>query len=57
MPTSPTLEKITFTGAIGDYGKATSQTKSGKTTPNGNYEKIVLQKAASSPTPPGSTRP
>jgi hypothetical protein len=34
---------ITFTGAIGDYGKAISQDKNGKIDPNGAYEKMVLQ--------------
>jgi hypothetical protein len=35
---------IVVTGAITDYGKATSVTKSGKVDENGNYEKVVLQK-------------
>jgi hypothetical protein len=35
---------ILVTGAITDYGKATSVDKSGKTDENGNYEKLVLQK-------------
>src|SRR4051812_12801711 len=35
---------ILVTGAITDYGKATSVTKAGKPDENGNYEKIVLQK-------------
>ena len=35
---------ILVTGAITDYGKATSVTKSGKPDENGNYEKVVLQK-------------
>jgi len=35
---------ILITGAITDYGKATSVTATGKVDENGNYEKIVLQK-------------
>ena len=35
---------ILVTGAITDYGKATSVTRSGKPAENGNYEKIVLRK-------------
>ena len=38
--TSPIL----ITGVITDHGTATSVTKTGKVTPNGNYEKIVLTK-------------
>jgi hypothetical protein len=34
---------IVFTGAIGDYGTATSEDKDGKVDQNGNYEKISLQ--------------
>jgi FlaG/FlaF family flagellin (archaellin) len=34
---------IIFTGAIGDYGTATSEDKDGKVDQNGNYVKIVLQ--------------
>ena len=37
--TSPIL----FTGAIGDYGTATSEDKDGTVDQNGNYVKIVLQ--------------
>jgi len=35
---------ILVTGAVTDYGTATSVTKSGKPDENGNYEKIVLKK-------------
>ena len=35
---------ILVTGAVTDYGTATSVTKTGKPDENGNYEKIVLQK-------------
>jgi hypothetical protein len=35
---------ILITGAISDYGTATSVTKTGKVDQNGNYEKIVLKK-------------
>ena len=35
---------IMITGAVTDYGKATSVTKAGKPDENGDYEKIVLQK-------------
>jgi hypothetical protein len=35
---------ILVTGAITDYGKATSVTKAGKPDENGNYERIVLKK-------------
>jgi hypothetical protein len=35
---------ILITGAITDYGKATSVTKAGKPDENGNYERIVLKK-------------
>jgi hypothetical protein len=38
------VQKIMITGAIGDFGKATSTTKSGKPNPNGKYVHIVLQK-------------
>ena len=37
---------ILITGAITDYGKATSVTKAGKPDENGNYEKIVLKKGS-----------
>ncbi len=36
--------KILLTGAIGDYGTATSMDKNGKVDDNGNYVKIALQK-------------
>ena len=35
---------ILVTGAVTDYGKATSVTKTGKVDENGNFEKVVLQK-------------
>ena len=35
---------IVVAGAIGDYGKTLSMTKSGKPDSNGNYVKITLQK-------------
>lgn len=35
---------IVIAGAIGDYGKTLSMTKSGKPDSNGNYVKITLQK-------------
>lgn len=35
---------IVVAGAIGDYGKTLSMTKSGKPDANGNYVKITLQK-------------
>jgi hypothetical protein len=37
------VQHILLTGAIGDFGKATSTTKSGKVDPNGKYVHIVLQ--------------
>ncbi len=37
------VQKILVTGAIGDYGKAISTTKSGQKNPNGKYVHIVLQ--------------
>ena len=43
---SETVQPIVITGAIGDYGTATSVTKTGKVNPNGNYEKIVLKKGS-----------
>jgi hypothetical protein len=43
-PSSGAVSQILITGAIGDYGKATSIDKSGKTDPNGNYVRIALQK-------------
>ncbi len=36
--------KITVTGAIGDYGKTLSMTKSGKPDANGNYVKVTMKK-------------
>jgi hypothetical protein len=36
--------KILITGAIGDYGTATSIDKNGKVDQNGNYVKIALKK-------------
>lgn len=38
------VQRIMLTGAIADYGKATSTTKAGKPDPNGNYVHIVLRK-------------
>jgi len=38
------VSKILFTGAIGDYGTATSIDKNGKVDQNGNYVKIALKK-------------
>src|ERR1700761_4099505 len=35
---------IVVTGAIADYGKATSEDKNGKPDINGNYEKVILKK-------------
>ena len=35
---------ILFTGAVGDYGTATSQDKNGKVDPNGSYVKMALKK-------------
>lgn len=40
--TSPIL----VTGAITDYGKATSVTKTGKPDENGNFEKVVLKQGS-----------
>ena len=37
-------QPILIAGAIGDYGIATSETKSGKADPNGNYVHIALKK-------------
>lgn len=42
--TNGSVQKIVITGAIGDYGTATSIDKSGKVDPNGNYVKIALKK-------------
>jgi hypothetical protein len=41
--TEAATSPIIFTGAIGDYGTATSEDKNGKVDQNGNYVKIVLQ--------------
>jgi hypothetical protein len=38
------VSKILITGAIGDYGTATSIDKDGKVDQNGNYVKIALKK-------------
>src|SRR3954463_1831292 len=38
------VSKILITGAIGDYGTATSIDKNGKVDENGNYVKIALNK-------------
>src|SRR5437763_8089541 len=38
------VSKILITGAIGDYGTATSIDKNGKIDQNGNYVKIALKK-------------
>jgi uncharacterized membrane protein len=43
---SQTVMPIVITGAIGDYGTATSITKSGKVDANGNYVKIALKKGS-----------
>jgi hypothetical protein len=42
-PSNGAVDKILLTGAIGDYGTATSTDKSGKVDTNGNYVKIKLQ--------------
>ena len=36
-------DKVLFTGAIGDYGKAISENASGKVDPNGSYEQVTLK--------------
>ncbi len=41
--TGAATNPIIFTGAIGDYGTATSEDKDGKVDENGNYVKITLQ--------------
>jgi len=41
---TPTKDKALITGAIGDYGKAISETASGKVDPNGNFEKVTLKR-------------
>ena len=38
-----TVSRIVFTGAIGDYGTATSINKDGKADKNGDYVKIALK--------------
>jgi hypothetical protein len=38
------VSKILFTGAIGDYGTATSIDRNGKVDTNGNYVKMALKK-------------
>jgi hypothetical protein len=38
------VSKILFTGAIGDYGTATSIDKNGKVDQNGNFVKVALKK-------------
>jgi hypothetical protein len=38
------VSRILFTGAIGDYGTATSIDKNGKAETNGNYVKMALKK-------------
>jgi hypothetical protein len=43
-PSRSAVSPILITGAIGDYGTATSIDKNGKTDPNGNYVRISLQK-------------
>jgi len=42
-PGKGAVDKILLTGVIGDYGTATSETKSGKVTENGNYAAIALK--------------
>jgi hypothetical protein len=42
-PGKGAVDQILVTGAIGDYGKATSITKSGKVDTNGSYVKVVLK--------------
>src|ERR1041385_8511879 len=42
--TEGAVSKILFTGAIGDYGTATSMDKNGKVDTNGNYVKMALKK-------------
>jgi hypothetical protein len=41
---SQTVDPTLLTGAIGDYGTSTSETKTGKADPNGNFEKVKLTK-------------
>jgi hypothetical protein len=41
--TSATKSTIVITGAIGDYGTATSEDANGKVDPNGNFEKVTLK--------------
>ena len=42
--TNGPVSKILITGAIGDYGTATSMDKNGKVDSNGNFVKVVLKK-------------
>jgi hypothetical protein len=42
-PGQGAVSKIVITGAIGDYGTATTITKSGKVDSNGNYVRIKLK--------------
>jgi hypothetical protein len=42
-PGKGAVDKIVITGAIGDYGTATSITKSGKVDQNGDYVKLALR--------------
>jgi hypothetical protein len=43
-PGKGAVDKILVTGAIGDFGTATSITKSGKVDQNGNYVKVAMRK-------------
>jgi hypothetical protein len=43
-PGKGAVDKILLTGAIGDFGTATSTTKSGKVDTNGHYVKVKLRK-------------
>jgi hypothetical protein len=45
-PGKGAVDKILLTGAIGDFGTATSETKSGKVDANGNYVKIALKQGS-----------
>lgn len=44
--TNQALDSILITGVIGDYGKALTVDKNGKTDANGNYVDITLQKGS-----------
>jgi hypothetical protein len=44
-PTGP-KSKITITGAIGDFGTSLSVNAAGKTTPNGNFQKVTLKQGS-----------